>query len=117
MNIRNISLAIIAVAAVSPALAGPLPQPASMTACANAFASSMATPGSAPRYKLTVPNDLDFDSSTWIDAQAYTYLMKALDKTGATIARARCYATKNGAVKSIEIERSRSAAPSLAKRY
>ncbi len=117
MNVRNLGFAIIAAVAGSPAISGPMPQPASLTACANAFATSITTPGSAPRYKLTVLNERDFDSAAWIYSPNYTYALKALDKKGAIIARATCYATKKGVVKTIAVDPTAPAAPGLAKRF
>ena len=53
MNLRHVSLAIVGIAALSPAISNASPEKASVKACATAFASSMAAPGgSAPSYKL-----------------------------------------------------------------
>jgi hypothetical protein len=102
MTIRKIPLAVITLVALAPAISNASPEKASVKACANAFASSIAAPGSrAPAYKLAYRGSFG-GSLTDLYASEYSFTLEALDpKTGQAIARARCSTDSHGTVTSI----------------
>jgi hypothetical protein len=99
MNLRKISLAIVTIAALSPAISNASPEKASVKACATAFAASIAAPGSTlPAYKLAYRSSFGSALADFYPT-AYTFTLEAHDpKTGAAIARAVCSADSRGTV-------------------
>ncbi len=102
MMIRQLAIAALAVAALSPAISNASPEKASAKACASAFASSIAAPGSsAPAYKFAY-RGADSGSLADFYPTDYTFTLEAHDpKTGAAIARARCSTDYRGHVTAI----------------
>jgi len=100
MNIRKISFAIVAIAAISPVVASASPEEAALNACAKAFASSIAAPGAAaPQFKLNYAQRRFASSVTDYYARNYTFTMKAQNpKTGTAFASATCLADMHGEV-------------------
>jgi hypothetical protein len=100
MNIRKIVLAVATIAALSPAISNASPERESLKACANAFATSIATPGAAtPGYKLAYHGDV---SSPLMEYPSdYTFMLEAHDAKGSAIARARCSTNARGEVTAI----------------
>ncbi len=96
MDSRKLAL-ILSVATLIPAVS-PAASP-SLTACVNAFAKSMATPGGQiPAYKL-----VSFDGRTpgWINQYFlthYTYDLEAKAPKSGVVARARCVVDTHGTV-------------------
>jgi hypothetical protein len=100
MNIRKLSLAIIAIAAISPVVASAAPEDAALNACAKAFAVSIGAPGATvPAYKLNYSQRHLFSPVTDYYAHNYTFNMKAQNaKTGTAFASATCSADTHGDV-------------------
>jgi hypothetical protein len=100
MNIRNLSLAIITIAAISPVVASAAPEDAALNACAKAFAVSIGAPGAtAPVYKLNYEQRHFVSPITEYYARNYTFQMKAQNaKTGTAFASATCSADTRGEV-------------------
>jgi len=100
MNIRKIPLAVAVIAALSPALSNASPEKTALTACAQAFASSLGKPGaSAPSFKIAYRGSDIPGSMVDFYSREYTFALQAHDpKTGLTIARASCAADVRGHV-------------------
>jgi hypothetical protein len=100
MNIRTIVLAVATVAALAPAISNASQEKASLQACANAFATSIATPGSSvPAYKLAYHVPVSGPMMEY--PRDYTFMLEAHDKAGSAIARARCSTNAEGVVTEI----------------
>jgi hypothetical protein len=102
MIIRKIALAVVTIAALSPAISNASPERASVKACASAFATSIAAPGSsAPAYKLAYRGSFGSIVSDFYPTD-YTFTLEAHDpKTGLAIARAVCSTNSHGIVTAI----------------
>ncbi len=102
MIIRRIALAAAAVAALAPAISNASPERASVKACASAFATSIASPGtSAPAYKLAYRGTFGGSLADFYPTE-YTFTLEAHNqKTGLPIARARCTTDAHGVVTEI----------------
>ncbi len=102
MITRKIVLAVAAVAALAPVISNASPERASAKACANAFATSIASPGTAtPAYKLAYRGPVAGSLADFYPAE-YTFTLEAHDpKTGVAIARARCSTNAHGVVTAI----------------
>lgn len=100
MIIRNIPLAVAAIAALTPLISNASPEKAALTACAQAFASSLASPGaSAPTYKIAYRGSDIPGSMVDFYSREYTFELQAHDaKTGSSIARASCSTDVRGNV-------------------
>jgi hypothetical protein len=101
MNIRKIPLAVTAIAALSPVLANASPEKTALTACAQAFASSLASPGaSAPTFKIAYRGSAIPGSMVeFYYSREFTFELQAHDpKSGMTIARASCSTDTRGNV-------------------
>ena len=102
MNIRKLSLAVVAIAACAPVLASASPEDVALHACAKAFAASVAGGASAPAFKLNYDQKLGTDTIAGYYVRDYSFTMQARDpKTGATLASATCSASNRGAVLSL----------------
>lgn len=102
MNIRKISLAVLTVAALTPALSNASVERASVKACASAFASSIATPGSPSGYKIDYRGNYSGSTLTDFYPSDATFALEARNpKTGVAIARATCSVDSQGKVQSI----------------
>jgi hypothetical protein len=100
MNFRNLSLAITAIAAISPVVASASPEDAALKACVKAFASSIAAPGVAsPAFKVNYAQKPFVSPVTDYFTRSYSFTMKAQNpKTGLAFASATCSADMHGAV-------------------
>ncbi len=99
MNIPKFGLAVITVGvSLAPSISNASPETASVNACARAFATSIASPGTAaPSYKLTYRSNSDGLSAYY--RSQYTFDLEAHNpKTGVTVARARCSTDLHSAV-------------------
>jgi hypothetical protein len=100
MNIRTIAFAVAAVAALSPAISNASQEKTSLKACANAFATSLTSPGnSVPAFKLAYHVPVTNPMMEY--PRDYTFMLEAHDKAGAPIARARCSTNADGVVTEI----------------
>jgi len=100
MNFRKISLAAATFAVLVPALSQAGPDRDALKACASAFASSLASPGTAaPAFKVNYRGNQSSGSMLEFYTRAYTFDLHASDpKTGTIIARASCSTDPRGAV-------------------
>jgi hypothetical protein len=97
---RNIPLSVAAIAALSPVISNASPEKTALTACAQAFASSLSAPGaSAPAFKIAYRGAATPGSMVEFYSRAYSFELQAHDpKTGSTIARASCSTDARGNV-------------------
>ena len=100
MNFRRISLTAAAFAVFIPALSQAGPEREALKACAQAFASSLASPGAAvPAFKVNYRGNPSTGSMLEFYNREYTFDLHANDpKTGSAIARASCSTDSHGAV-------------------
>jgi hypothetical protein len=119
MKVRNIALAIAAIAVIAPAISNASPEKAALDACAHAFASSLASPGSsAPAFKVNYLGSLVTGSTLEFYTRKYTFELHANDaKTGLLIARANCSTDAHGAVVAFSSIPPQTVSPSLAARF
>jgi hypothetical protein len=118
MHIRNLTLAAAAFAAISPAISNANPETAALQACARAFASSIAAPGSAsPAYTVDYRGGESHGVLAVYD-RAYTFYLRAHSpKSDRTIARATCSADPNGTIVSLKSESAARSSPALAAQF
>jgi len=100
MNFRNIALTAAAIAAFTPAICNASPEKVGLNACARAFATTLAVPGSdAPAFKVTYRSDQHFGSMLEYYVREYNFDLQVNDKkTGLAVARAKCSTDSHGAV-------------------
>src|SRR5277367_2043015 len=98
MKLRHVNLLLAAIVALAPAVSNASPEKAALDACARAFASSLASPGSeAPAYKVSYRGDQSADSMFDFYTREYSFDLHVNDpKTGLPIARASCSADSRG---------------------
>jgi hypothetical protein len=115
MQLRNLTLIAAAIAAISPSISNANPQSVALNACASAFASSLAAPGSAsPSYKVDYRGGDSQSALMSYYVREYTFDLRAHSpNSGRTIARATCSADMNGTIVSLKPEPA-AAAPALA---
>jgi hypothetical protein len=96
----KVGLFVAALAALAPALSMASPERDALNACARAFASSLASPGStAPSFKVAYRANLYTGSMLEFYSREFTFDLNAKDpKTGLAIARASCSTDSSGAV-------------------
>lgn len=106
MRMRNLTLAAAAIAAISPSISNANPQSVALNACASAFASSLAAPGSAsPSFKVDYRGGDSQSALTSYYVREYTFYLQAHNpKSGRTIARATCSANINGTIVALQAE-------------
>jgi hypothetical protein len=107
MHTRKILIAAAAIAALSPAIAAASAESNALKACANAFASSLASSkdGTAPAFKLNYLSNQSAGSYAQYYSTGYTFFLKADDpKTGSPVASATCSATTGGTVLSLSAD-------------
>ncbi len=100
MNFRKISLLAASIAALSPAISNASAEKSALNACAQAFATSLASNG-APAPSYTVAYRGSEFSSSIVDFynREFAFVMQASDpKTGSLVARASCSADIRGNV-------------------
>jgi hypothetical protein len=119
MNIRTIGLSLAAVAAISPSLSSASPESASLAACAQAFATKIANPGTpAPRYRVSYLNDASAGTLSLIYSREYTFDLHAKDpKTGLIVSKATCSASREGVVTELTVTPVSISAPQFASRF
>jgi hypothetical protein len=119
MKVRNIALAIATIAVLAPAISNASPEKAALNACAHAFASSLASPGSgAPAFKVNYRSSLVAGSSLEFYTRRYTFELHANDeKTGLLIARANCSTDARAVVVAFSAIPTQTVPPSLAARF
>jgi hypothetical protein len=102
MTFSKSAAALIAIAALSPAISNASPERVSVKACAAAFAASLAAPGTkVPGYKLDYRPTFGSSLADFYPSE-FTFTLEARDpKTGLAIARASCSADSRGAVTAI----------------
>jgi len=102
MTIRNLLLAAVSIAAISPTISYASPENAALKACAQAFASSLGTGSNAPTFKLIYDAQSAGALADYYSAKGYTFYLQARDpKTGSTLGRATCSADTRGAVQAL----------------
>src|ERR1700737_4320154 len=116
MKFRHFALAAASIAALAPAVSSASPpEKAALHACARAFASSLAAPGTAaPTYKVAYRDNRFVGSMLEFYTREYRFELHANDlKTGLPIARASCTTNSRGAVVALSSIPLKSASPSL----
>jgi hypothetical protein len=115
MHIRKLALAAAAIAA-TPSISLAYPESAALNACARAFASSIAAPGSAvPSYKLDYRGAQAQSALANYYGREYTFNLLAHDpKTGVTLASATCSANMRGTSVALSPTPLGSSSPTLA---
>jgi hypothetical protein len=115
MHIRKLALAAAAIAA-TPSISLAYPESAALNACARAFASSIAAPGSAvPSYKLDYRGAQAQSALANYYGREYTFNLLAHDpKTGVTLASATCSANVRGTSVALSPTPLGSSSPALA---
>jgi hypothetical protein len=100
MKSRYAGLVLASIAALVPVISNASPEKTAMNACARAFASSLAAPGSAvPAYKVAYRGDEYVGSMLAFYTRNYTFDLHANDqKTGLPIARASCSVDSHGTI-------------------
>jgi hypothetical protein len=100
MNFRKISFTAATIAFLVPALSQAGPEKDALTACARAFASSLASPGTAvPAFKVDYRGNQSAGSMLEFYTRAYTFDLNAHDpKTGTAVAHASCSTDAHGTV-------------------
>jgi len=102
MNIRKISLAVLTVAAFTPALSNASVERTSVKACASAFASSIASQATSAGYKVEYRGGYSGSTLASFYPSDTKFSLEARNpKTGAAIARATCSVDSQGKVQSI----------------
>jgi hypothetical protein len=118
MQVRKLLLSAAAIAAIAPSIVNASPENTALSACAKAFASSIASPGStAPSFKLNYAGNQPAGALIEYYSREYTFFLQAHDpKSGATVASATCSANSNGAVIALTATPVSVAGPALAAR-
>jgi hypothetical protein len=100
MKYRKVAVILAAAAALAPAISNASPERAALDACARAFASSLAAPGSAaPAFKVAYRGSQSTGSMLAFYTREYNFDLHANDpKTGLPVARASCSTDARGAV-------------------
>jgi hypothetical protein len=118
MIFRKVALAVVTIATLSPAVSNASPERISAKACASAFASSIAAPGSSPSaYKLAYRGTTGSALADFYPTD-FTFNLEARDpKSGMPIARAVCSTNNRGVVTTISAVPLNSAPGKLASEY
>ena len=117
MTIRKLLLAAAAIAAIAPAAAFASTENTALNACAQAFATSLASASGAPAFKLKYHSEPTSALGDYYRGHAYTFYLQAQDpKTGSTVARATCSANANGTVVALTATPAETS-PTLAARF
>jgi hypothetical protein len=100
MNFRVFLPSLAVIAALSPCTSKASSEDAALNACASAFASSIAAPGSAaPVYKLKYPgNHAESPLASYYGIRYTFYLQAQNAKTGLPLARASCSVDARGTI-------------------
>jgi hypothetical protein len=117
MTIRKLLLAAASIAAIAPVASFASPEDAALKACAQAFATSLASASGAPAFKLKYHSEPTGPLGDYYRGDDYTFYLQAHDpKTGSTLARATCSANTNGTVLALTATPAESS-PTLAARF
>jgi hypothetical protein len=116
MQFRKSVLAFATIAAISPVITNASPQKVALNACARAFATSIASPGTAaPSFKLNYSGDQEEGPLAAYYSHQFTFYLHAHDaKTGLALANATCSADSSGTVIALSSTPLDAAAPTLA---
>jgi hypothetical protein len=99
MIIRKLLLTAASIAAICPAVSQASPENIALTACAQAFATSLASSSGAPSFKLKYHSESAGPLVDYYSSHEFTFYLQAHDpKSGLTVARATCSADTHGAV-------------------
>jgi hypothetical protein len=99
MTVRKLLLTAASVAAMTPAISNANPESAAMNACAQAFASSLASGSVTPKFKLNYQRESGSMLSHYYASHDFAFHLQANDpKTGLTLARAMCSADVHGKI-------------------
>jgi hypothetical protein len=99
MTVRKLLLAAASVAAMTPVISNASPESAAMNACAQAFASSLASGSVTPKFKLNYQRESGSMLSYYYASHDFAFHLQANDpKTGLTLARAMCSADVHGKI-------------------
>jgi len=119
MHVHKLILATAAIMAISPSISNANPENVALNACARAFASSIAAPGSAsPSYKVSYRGGESQSALARYYNHGYTFYLQAHSpNSDRTIARATCSADVNGTIVSLQSEPATTSDPALAARF
>jgi hypothetical protein len=100
MTIRKLLLAAASIAAICPAVSQAFPENTALNACAQAFATTLASGSAAPAIKLKYHHSESAGPlADYYSSREFTFYLQARDpKTGLTLARATCSADTRGNV-------------------
>jgi len=99
MIIRKLLLTAASVAAICPAVSHASAENTALNACAQAFATSLASGSSVPTFKLKYHGVSAGPLADYYASRDFTFYLQARDlKTGLTLARATCSADTRGTV-------------------
>jgi hypothetical protein len=99
MIIRGLLLTAASIAAICPAVSHASAESTALNACAQAFATSLASGSGAPTFTLKYHSESAGPLADYYGSHEFTFDLQARDpKTGLTLARATCSADTHGAV-------------------
>jgi hypothetical protein len=99
MIIRRLLLTAASIAAICPAVSRASAESTALNACAQAFATSLASGSGAPTFTLKYHSESAGALADYYGSHEFTFYLQARDpKTGLTLARATCSADTRGAV-------------------
>jgi hypothetical protein len=119
MNFRKITLLAASIAVLTPALSNASPEKSALNACAQAFATSLASSGApTPSFKVAYKSDEFSASTVEFYNREFTFELHAKDaKTGAEFAHASCSTNSRGAVVALSSLPVQAAPATLASRF
>ena len=99
MTIRKLLLTAASIAAISPAVSHASAERSALNACAQAFATSLASGSGTPTFKLKYHSESAGALADYYGSHAFTFYLQARDpKTGSTLASATWSADPRGTV-------------------
>ena len=104
MKLRTLSLALTAVAAITPAISRADSADVALKACAQAFAAKIGSTAEEQAYKVVFPNKIVGSAISDYYAREFTFVMQARSKSGTSLAQATCSATSRGSVLALTTE-------------
>jgi hypothetical protein len=101
MTIRKFLLTAASLAALSPAISNAAPEDTALKACAQAYASSLATGSGTPTFKLKYQSEFT-GTLAYYGSHDYTFDLQARNpKTGLVLGRATCSADIRGTISAL----------------
>jgi len=95
MIIRKLLLTAASIAAICPAVSHASAENTALNACAQAFATSLASGSGVPAFKLQYHSESAGPLADYYGSRKFTFYLQARDpKTGSTLARATCAAAR-----------------------